>query len=93
MKKCLSLFLMIVMLFSLTACHTEDDYSLSNIGKIDDGQRGIPLPYISIMDDEQTFMYDGKSVLLSELLSQYDDVISRYAIVEMDGDNGREFAV
>ncbi len=72
---------------------TEDDYSLSNIGKIDDGQRGIPLPYVSIMDDEQTFMYDGKSVLLSELLSQYDDVISRCAIVEMDGDNGLEFAV
>ena len=72
---------------------TEDDYSLSNIGKIDDGQRGIPLAYVSIMDDEQTFVYDGKSVLLSELLSQYDDVISRYAIVEMDGDNGLEFAV
>lgn len=72
---------------------TEDDYSLSNIGKVDDGQREIPLAYVSVMDNEQSFVYNGKMVLLSDLLSQYDDEIGRYAVVEMDGDNGLELAV
>ena len=59
----------------------------------DDERQYIPVAYVSVADNEQTFMYDGKSVLLSELLSQYDDVISRYAVVDFEGDGKPELAV
>lgn len=74
------------------AIGTEDDYSLSNIGKMD-YMHHVPVALQPVVGNRQTFIYQGKSILLSDLLSQYDDEIGRYAVVDMDGDNGLELAV
>ena len=74
------------------AIGTEDDYSLSNIGKMDYVHH-VPVALQPVVGNRQTFIYQGKSILLSDLLSQYDDEIGRYAVVDMDGDNGLELAV
>ena len=71
---------------------TEDDYSLSNIGKMDYVHR-VPVALQPVVGNRQTFIYQGKSVLLSDLLSQYNDEIGRYAVVDFEGDGKLELAV
>ena len=71
---------------------TEDDYSLSNIGKMDYVHH-VPVALQPVVGNRQTFTYQGKSVLLSDLLSQYDDKIGCYAVVDFEGDGKLELAV
>ena len=71
---------------------TEEDYSLSNIGKMDYVHH-VPVALQPVVGNRQTFIYQGKSVLLSDLLSQYNDEIGRYAVVDFEGDGKLELAV
>lgn len=69
------------------------DYSLDNLGKIDDGQRGSLGDFVTVLDNKQSFASFGETYYLSDLLSQYDDEISRYAVVDMDGDDKPELVL
>jgi len=46
----------------------------------------FPEYFAAVLEDKQTFAYDGKSIVLSQLLSDYQDGIGRYALVDMDAD-------
>lgn len=72
---------------------TCDDYSLDNLGKIDDDRRGIPVELSSVLDNRQPLECLGETVYLSDLLADYEDAIGRYAVVDMDGDDRPELAM
>ena len=72
---------------------TEDDYSLSNIGKIDEDQSGIPMEFYSVFENRREIECEGEAVLLSELLSDRGYTIGSWAVVDMDGDTLPEVAV
>lgn len=63
------------------------------IDKSDDSQNEIPAEFVSVFEDKQTLQCEGKTILLSDLLSDFDDAIGSYAVVDMDGDTQPEVAV
>lgn len=53
-----------------------------------------PSDYLTaVLEDEQTFVYNGEEMTLSHVLSNYEDAIGRYALVDMDADKQPEIAV
>ena len=49
--------------------------------------------FTAVLEDKQTFVYDGGEVTLSHLLSDYKSDINRYTLVDMDGDEQIEMVV
>ncbi len=49
--------------------------------------------FTAVLEDKQSFVYDGEEVTLSHLLSHYETDINRYALVDMDGDKQTEMVV
>ena len=49
--------------------------------------------FTAVLEDKQTFVYDGGEVTLSHLLSDYKSDINRYTLVDMDGDGQAELIV
>ena len=49
--------------------------------------------FTAVLEDKQTFVYDGGEVTLSHLLSDYKSDINRYTLVDMDGDKQTEMVV
>ena len=63
------------------------------IDKSDDSQNEIPAEFVSVFEDKQALKCEGEMVLLSDFLSDFDDAIGSYAVVDMDGDTQPEVAV
>ena len=103
MRKHLGLLLAAVMLFSLTACGEKKDASTSDTsaestqstGSADNGNEdsGIPTEFVSVFEDQQTFLQDGEAKTLSDWLSDCGYTTDSYAVVDMDGDAQPETAV
>ena len=49
--------------------------------------------FTAVLENKQTFVYDGGEVTLSHLFSDYKPDINRYTLVDMDGDKQTEMVV
>ena len=98
MKKWLCVLLVGVLLFGLTACDNTSD-KLKNSGTTTatttttNQSSSLSEYFTAVLEDKQTFVYDGAKVTLSHLLSDYKSDINRYTLVDMDGDGQTEMVV
>lgn len=97
MKKWLCILLVCVLLFGMTACKDTSDPSESNDTTTSttttNQSASLSAYFTAVLEDKQTFVYDGEEIPLSHLLSHYETDINRYTLVDMDGDKQIEMAV
>ncbi|MBR2319734.1 MAG: hypothetical protein IKA50_02970 [Clostridia bacterium] len=102
MKKWLCVLLAGVLLMGMTACKDTPNKSKSNGTTTTSdtattttiNQSSILSTYFTaVLEDKQTFVYDGEEVSLSHLRAHYKTDINRYTLVDMDDDKQPEMAV
>lgn len=99
MKKWLCVLLVGALLCGLPACKDTSDKAESSgttattTTTTTTNQSSSSEYFTAVLEDKQTFVYDGGEVTLSHLLSDYKSDINRYTLVDMDGDKQTEMVV
>ena len=93
MKKWLCVLLAGALLVCMTACKDTSDLPQDSTTTVTTPSSS-PADYLTaVLEDEQTFVYNGEEMNLSHVLANYEDAIGRYALVDMDSDKQPEIAV
>ena len=93
MKKWVCVLLTGALLMCMTACKDTSDLSQDSTTTATTPSSS-PSDYLTaVLEDEQTFVYNGEEMTLSHVLANYEDAIGRYALVDMDSDKQPEIAV